>query len=429
MTAVRLATTTFLAVFVVTCDYDDIAVPRAVAAMELPPGAVLTELVFRDQGDGAAPEIIITGQTIVESEAPRDPDLTLADEPLVRIGMLDGPMEYIFGNVTGAIRLEDGSVVIADEQSYNVRRYDASGRHVWTSGRNGEGPGEYGGLRLLRGCPGAALTVFDWNLNRITELGPDGSVADTRALGGSGVLPYGTPACSPVGDLVFSAWPDSEWEDNLAVGEYRWEMALSWERGDSVATLRSGIPGTERFNYGGGNSGPRTWGRTMVFAVTATGVWYGSADDYELDHVDWTGRVTRIARWAGPDLAVTRERLDRYRDAWLARYDDPAERRRFERDSWPEIRDGLPERFPGYEALLPLSDGSVWITTYGWRSPEQELHLLDADGVWIRRVTMPAGSTVLDAGPDWVLLGQRGELDVPTVALYRLVEGGGASRQ
>ena len=90
--------------------------------------------------------------------------------------MLDGPMEYIFGNVTGAIRLEDGSVVIADEQSYNVRRYDASGRHVWTSGRNGEGPGEYGGLRLLRGCPGATITVFDWHLNRITELDQDGEV-------------------------------------------------------------------------------------------------------------------------------------------------------------------------------------------------------------------------------------------------------------
>ena len=67
----------------------------------------------------------------------------------------------------------------------------------------------------------------------------------------------------------------------------------------------------------------------------------------------------------------------------------------------------------------------MWITTYGWRSPEQELQLLDADGVWIRRVTMPAGSTVLDAGPDWVLLGQRGELDVPIVAVYQLVESGG----
>lgn len=37
---------------------------------------------------------------------------------------------------------------------------------------------------------------------------------------------------------------------------------------------------------------------------------------------------------------------------------------------------------------------------------------------------MPTSSTVLDAGSDWLLLGQRGELDVPTVALYRLVEGG-----
>ena len=462
MTAVRLVTTTVLAVFVVTCDYDDIAGPpvgdtdaelelmaqaimdrlssnrsyrsynllslaRAVAAMELPPGAVLTELVFRDQGDGTAPEIIITGQTIVESEAPSDPDLTLADEPLVRIGMLDGPMEYIFGNVTGAIRLEDGSVVIADEQSYNVRRYDASGRHVWTSGRNGEGPGEYGGLRLLRGCPGATITVFDWHLNRITELDQDGEVTDTRALNVSGVNPYQEPACTPDGDLVFTPWPDSDL--TVAAGEHhRWEMELSWARGDSVVTLRSGIPGTERTRYGN-SDGPRTWGRTMVFAVTPTGVWYGSADDYELEHLDWTGGVTRIAQWSGPDLRVTRERLDSFRDAYLARYDTPEDRRRFERDNWPGIRDGLPDRFPAYEALLPLPDGSVWITTFAWRSPEKELHLLDADGVWIRRVTMPAGSTVLDAGPDWVLLGERGEFDVPTVALYGLVEGGGASRQ
>jgi len=163
----------------------------------------------------------------------------------------------------------------------------------------------------------------------------------------------------------------------------------------------------------------------MVFAVAPTGVWYGSADNYELEHVDWTGGVTRIAHWAGPDLTVTRERLDRYRDAWLARYDEPEDRRRFERQRWPDIRDGLPEQFPAYEALLTLPDGSMWVTTYGWRSSEQEMHLLDADGVWIRRLTMPTDSTVLDAGPDWVLLGRRGELDVPTVAVYRLVERGG----
>ena len=360
-----------------------------------------------------------TLQTVVESESPRDPDLTLADEPLVRIGSIDGEMDYIFGNVTGAVRLEDGSVVIADEQSYNVRSFDASGQHMWTSGRRGEGPGDYGGLRLLRGCPGAPITVFDWNLDRITELDRDGEVTNTRALNADGVNSYNEPACTLGGDLVFTPWPDTD--RTVAAGEHhRWEMELRRARGGEQITLRSGISGTERTRHAN-SDGPRTWGRTMVFAVAPTGVWYGSADDYEVEHVDWTGRVTRIARWAGPDLTVTRERLDRYLDARLARYGEPADRRRFERDRWPGIRDGLPDRFPAYEALLTLPDGSMWVTTYGWRSPEQELHLLDADGVWLRRLTMPAGSTVLDAGPDWVLLGERGELDVPVVAVYELV--------
>ena len=344
-----------------------------------------------------------TFQTVVESDGPRGPDLILADEPLVRIGNVDGDLEYIFGDVTGAVRLEDGSVVVADEQSYDVRRFDSRGRHMWTSGRHGEGPGDFGGLRLLRGCPGAEITVFDWHLDRITQLDQDGEVTETRSLAPEGVSPYRPPACTPDGDLVFTPWPDFAW--TVAPGEHhRWQMELRLARDSGHVGLRSGIAGTERTRSGGGD-GPRTWGRTMVFAVAPTGVWYGSADDYELEHMDWTGDVTRIARWAGPDRAVTREHLDRFRDAWLARYNDPEDRRRFERQRWPGIRDGLPEQFPAYEALLTLPDGSMWVTTYGWRSSEQELHLLDADGMWIRRVTMPTGSTVLDAGPDWVVLG------------------------
>ena len=369
----------------------------------------------------AAPSAL---QTVVESESPRDPDLVLADEPLVRIGVLDGPPEYIFGNVTGAIQLEDGSVVVAGEQSYNVRRYDAGGRHMWTSGRRGEGPGEYGGLRLLRGCPGAAIKVFDWHLDRVTELDPDGNVTDTRALGGIGVNPYQSPACTGDGDLVFKGWPEEEWDREGAVGErYRWRTALEWATGDSVVVLRSGIPGAERFIYGGG-SGPVTWGREMVFAVAPDGVWYGSADDHEIEQVDWTGRVTRVARWAGPDLTVTREHLDRYLNAYLARYDDPAERRRFERERWPGIRDDLPDRFPAYEALLALADGGVWVTPHPWRAARRELHLLDANGAWTRRLVVRGGSSLLDAGPDWVLLLERNEAGVPTVAVYGLLEGG-----
>ncbi|MXW31626.1 MAG: hypothetical protein F4100_03650 [Rhodothermaceae bacterium] len=370
------------------------------------------------------PATTLAAQTIVESEDPGRSNLTLAEEPLVRIGVLEGPMEYMFGEITGAIRLEDGSVVVADEQSYEVRMFDASGRHLWTSGQQGEGPGEYGGLRLLRGCPGAAITVFDWHLDRITELDAEGNLIDTRRLSEAGVNPYSEPMCAPDTSLIFTPWPDRTDYASLKVGEiYRWSMSLSRTQGDSVMILRSGIPGTERFFYGGG-TGPREWGKVMVFAATDTGVWYGSGDDYELEHVDWSSRVTRIARWTGPDREVTTGHLDRYLNAYLARYDTPAERQRFERERWPDIRNDLPEQFPAFETdgLMALPDGSLWVTTFGWRSPDQELHLLHPSGAWVTRLIVPARSTLLDAGSDWVLLLERGEFGEHSVAVYELVE-------
>ena len=375
------------------------------------------------------PPQALAAQEAVESAAPRDADLTLADEPLLQVGIVDGPLEYIFGNVTGGVRLEDGSVVVADEQSANLRRYDANGRHVWTSGRAGEGPGEYRGLRLLRNCPGAPLTVFDWSLDRVTELDVDGNVLDSRSLVAAGVRPYGDLTCAPDGRLVYTPWPDDmgeSYEEGLAEGDvYRWRTSLVAAEGDSAATLRSGIPGAERFFIQPGASGPRYWGKDAVFAPVGPGVWYGTADAYELEHVDWTGRVTRVARWAGPDLTVTGGRVDRYREGWLARYDDPGARRNFERDSWPRIRDQLPERFPAYGAVIALPDGAFWVKTHAWLAPGEELHLLDASGVWLRRLTIPGSAAVLDIGADWVLLRQRDELGVPTVALYELVEAGG----
>lgn len=79
-----------------------------------------------------------------------------------------GAGHYLFGNVTGAVRLEDRSVVVADQSIFEIWMFDARGRHVWSSGRRGEGPGEYEGLLLIRGCPGAAVTAYDGQLDLIT---------------------------------------------------------------------------------------------------------------------------------------------------------------------------------------------------------------------------------------------------------------------
>ncbi|MCY4572039.1 MAG: hypothetical protein OXF01_04490, partial [Gemmatimonadetes bacterium] len=199
MTATRLATATLVALVALTCDITEVEGPPADnpdAETELTPRDRMQDLIdqlndleqkllemlvayqdvpmsrYDDRGadensEGettesraeTAPAITqLAPQTIVESDSPGRADLVLADEPLVRVGLLDGPDEFLFGNITGAVRLEDGSVVIADESIPEVRMFDAGGRHVWTSGRDGEGPGEYKGLWLLRGCLGATIT-------------------------------------------------------------------------------------------------------------------------------------------------------------------------------------------------------------------------------------------------------------------------------
>lgn len=58
-----------------------------------------------------------------------------------------------------------------------------------------------------------------------------------------------------------------------------------------------------------------------------------------------------------------------------------------------------------------LPSGSVWVKTDASRAAEKELDLLDPDGMWVHRLTIPPRSDLLVAGLDWVLLLERGEFD------------------
>ncbi|MDE2956782.1 MAG: hypothetical protein OXU68_07250 [Bacteroidota bacterium] len=367
----------------------------------------------------------IAAQPVVNSEGPAESDWELSDEPLVRIGLSDGPPEYLFGNVTGAIRLADGSIIVADEQSHSLRKFAPNGDHLWTSGQYGKAPGEYQGLRLIRGCLDSELTVYDWDLDRITDLDAEGHVSDTRNLASFNVNPYGNPGCAPDGGLVFTPWPDfrSRIEQlNLSPGDsYRWSVSLNWQNQDLVTVLRSEIPGAERTVLDGG-SRPKLWGRQLVFAAAPTGVWLGTADDYELEYIDYAGRFVHRARWNGPDLSVTRAQRQRYRESRLARYNTPEDRQRFEHRIWPDILKNLPARFPAYNAILPLPDGSIWVATHIWLAPRREVHLLSAKGAWLRRLYIPSDAQLLDAGRDWVLLLEHGDFGEPLVAAYELIK-------
>ena len=78
-------------------------------------------------------------------------EVRLSVEPVLSIGRLDGPEEYLLAGINAGAVLADGSVVVSDRQHFRVQRFSSEGDHLWSSGRAGEGPGEFEYVQVGRG--------------------------------------------------------------------------------------------------------------------------------------------------------------------------------------------------------------------------------------------------------------------------------------
>ena len=92
--------------------------------------------------------------------------------PEVSIGELDGPEEYLFGNVASIAVDDDGTVHVLDAQAQEVRIFDSAGTHVGTLGGRGEGPGELSRGEAIAVLPDGRLLVRDPANMRVQVFGP-----------------------------------------------------------------------------------------------------------------------------------------------------------------------------------------------------------------------------------------------------------------
>jgi hypothetical protein len=102
----------------------------------------------------------------------------------LRIGVADGDSTYMFGSLTGLVILSDGRVVVGDEQYHNVRFFSPAGVHPSTLGREGAGPGEFGGFIDLLLGPGDTILAVDTRNQQASRIAPDGTW-----LGGFSTVP------------------------------------------------------------------------------------------------------------------------------------------------------------------------------------------------------------------------------------------------
>lgn len=104
----------------------------------------------------------------------------IATEPVLTLGVSDGDPRLMFNLIHSARRQTDGTLLVADGGSREVRWFGTDGAPVRAAGRRGEGPGEFRGPLSLLPWAGDTVAVLDHGQRRLTLFGSSGDVVRTH---------------------------------------------------------------------------------------------------------------------------------------------------------------------------------------------------------------------------------------------------------
>lgn len=394
-------------------------------------------------GDPRAPAAVAVrdsaGVRIVESLG-RAWDSTsawrLAPAPVAAIGADADDPAHALSFVNGVRRLSDGTLVVADNGTRELRVFDAAGRLVRTIGRSGEGPGEFRSLGQLYRCAGDTLVARDFQrLQVVTRDGSFARAVSPQALLGGGYRDYQGVSADCARLLVVAR----ERRPADAPPETPQRHVLLWtdplgERADTVAAHRG--PDVLAIQVmGRATVVPQPWGATPSHALGPDDALHvGRGDTAEVRTYDAAGRLRRIVRWAAEPSPVTdadRRLFAERHAAFVRRFPD-------ERPIMGAV--GRTPRAPGakpyFTSLLADDRGHLWVRTYpaestGWPQivdfepdPAADWLVFDPDGRLLGTVRTPAGLRVIEVVDGHVVGVWRDADDVEHVHVYRLVVPG-----
>ena len=341
----------------------------------------------------------------------------LASAPSLDIGRADGDSNYQLFRVRGALRLEDGVVIVANGGSYELRWYDKEGRFLRRAGRKGGGPGEFQFLRWLARYGRDSIAVWDARNRRISIFDLDAVFGRSiplrfegtiRGVFGDGsflveqLMPSTNQGLVRHQAMALRYVPDGEILDSLGV-------FMDFEQISTMQKVGSGFRFTER---------SRPFGREAVFAVAGTSFIAGTQDRFELETHDLNGALTSFVRVDWANKQITNESIDEFKRELIANSFTIGDTARMlsELDELP-----YPETMPAYGSILVDEVGNLWVQKY--RAPGDSSWawvVFDADRQMLGVVEMPPGLEIYQIGQDFVLGKWRDESDVEHVGFYDL---------
>lgn len=347
------------------------------------------------------------------------PEWRLADPPRLDLGTTDEAGPEQFFRVSAGRVLPDGRVAVVNSGSREVRVFGADGRHLFTIGGDGEGPGEFRAPYGIWAIHGDSLAVWDQRLRRLSVFSAEGGfgravMPDLRMVNATPVVVFSDGGMVLKDDLF--DFPTTGMRQQYS----------SYTRIDAGGAVVDTLPRQPLIVMGvlETGSGTPSVGEPIFAARTAVagapdGYWVGLGLEEEVRQYDAGGATSLIVRWPTGDRTVQPGAAERAIEDGLAGIPE-AQQPRVRR--WYEARP-VSDAYPAYDRIVPGRDGGVWVEEYQRPGDEGGSRWLvfGPGGRFLAHVATPSDHRVLDIGPDAVLAVGTDELGVEHVRLFRLL--------
>ena len=347
----------------------------------------------------------------------QSPMWSLDAKPMLVLGKSTGEESEAFAAISGATRLPNGNVLVADRGEFSMHIYSPAGKEVKKFGRSGSGPGEFKYLARLYRC-GSSVLAYDIDGSLISVFALDATL--TRSFRFSTKVGNGIPyasACNKDGVFLHFGW---EQHGEIKTGVYRARVPLWLSSADSSVGRSLGtIEGSERWGQPHG-SGPLPLGREPRIAIGASRAYVGDATTYAIRVFSLDGRRLGDITKSVKTIRVTTRDIDAEVERQVAS-SGAKSRPRLEK-YFAEI--ALPKTLPPYRDLMVDATDNLWVQDYARSAPSSVTWtVFDPTGKQLVEVQMPHALDVYEIGADYVL-GRflDPEESIPQVRMYRLMK-------
>ena len=386
------------------------------------------------ESDGSIPDAVVTDSAGVRIMAY---DLGKVAVPVawivgshdIEIGQVDGAPEYTFSRIMDLAVTRDGSIVVSDGVTQELRVYDQAGKYVRTIGQRGDGPGEFSSSPMIAGLDADTVFAYDGRASRLTQFSFDGDLIETVPLGTNGAgRPTSMQRLADGTYLARSPWINGE----MSAHEPRLELdSIVIEHldpvGDLIDTVRVMADRTRaRAVQARPNGqvaviqGDPPFGSMAVVRTDGARMVLGHSDAFEFTWLS-PGGGTSVLRVAGVGHSATAADIRAYQEA-AVREDigdgelDPMTRRL--------LFDFLPARLPAFGEVVVSDDDDLWVSLTEFDSSEGlDWLVFEPTGELKGTVRTPPELRVRSVSDGSIIGFVLDDFDVPYVRRYPLHPG------